>query len=97
MRWVILSNWPASVRVLRPLGKEKVTVNNEDAVPDKLTSVKTSIAPDKKAIAVTLKEISDHNEALRKRMAADGDAEAELLEEPEWAYLKRGKSSIRIK
>ena len=46
---------------------------------------------------MTLKEISDHNEALRKRMAADGDAEAELLEEPEWAYLKRGKSSIRIK
>ena len=83
--------------MLRPLGKEKVIVNNEDAVPDKLTSVKTSIAPDKNAIAVKLKEIRDHNEAVRKRIAEGEDAEGELLEEPEWAHLERGESSVRIK
>jgi hypothetical protein len=44
-----------------------------------------------------LKEIRDHNEAVRKRMAAGEDAEAELLEEPSWAHLERGESSIRIK
>lgn len=79
------------------LGKEKVIVDNEDAVPDELTAVKTCIAPDKNAIAMKLKEIRDHNEAVRKRMAAGEDAEAELLEEPEWAHLERGESSIRIK
>ena len=44
-----------------------------------------------------LKEIRDHNEAVRKRMALGEDVEAELLEEPEWAHLERGESSIRIK
>lgn len=44
-----------------------------------------------------LKEIRDNNEAVRKRMAAGEDAEAELLEEPSWAHLERGESSIRIK
>lgn len=79
------------------LGKEKVIVDNEDAVPDELTAVKTSIAPDKNAIAAKLKEIRDHNEAVRKRMAAGEDAENELIEEPAWAHLERGDSSIRIK
>jgi len=79
------------------LGKEKVIVDNEDAVPDELTAVKTSIAPDKNAIAAKLKEIREHNEAVRKRMAAGEDAEHELLPEPAWAHLERGESSIRIK
>ncbi|WP_457967701.1 siphovirus Gp157 family protein [Pseudomonas sp. R4-84] len=78
-------------------GKEKVIVDNEDAVPDELTAVKTSIAPDKNAIAAKLKEIRDHNEAVRKRMAAGEDAEHELLPEPTWAHLERGDSAIRIK
>jgi uncharacterized protein YlzI (FlbEa/FlbD family) len=78
-------------------GKEKVIVDNEDAVPDELTAVKTSIAPDKNAIAAKLKEIREHNEAVRKRMEAGEDAEAELIEEPSWAHLERGESSIRIK
>jgi endonuclease III len=79
------------------MGKEKVIVDNEDAVPDELTAVKTSIAPDKTAIAAKLKEIRDHNEAVRKRMEAGEDAEHELLPEPAWAHLERGDSSIRIK
>jgi hypothetical protein len=79
------------------LGKEKVIVDNEDAVPDELTAVKTSIAPDKNAIAAKLKEIREHNEAVRKRMSAGEDAEHELLPEPAWAHLERGESSIRIK
>ena len=79
------------------LGKEKVIVDNEDAVPDELTSVKTSIAPDKNAIAAKLKEIREHNEAVRKRMAAGEDAGHELIEEPAYAHLERGDSSIRIK
>lgn len=79
------------------MGSERVIVDNEDAVPDELTSVKSSITPDKKAIATKLKEIRDHNEAARKRMAAGEDAEHELLEEPKWAHLERGDSSIRIK
>lgn len=78
-------------------GKEKVIVDNEDAVPDELTSVKTSIAPDKNAIAAKLKEIREHNEAVRKRIAVGEDAEHELLPEPTWAHLERGDSSIRIK
>jgi len=78
-------------------GKEKVIVDNEDAVPDELTAVKTSIAPDKNAIAAKLKEIREHNEAVRKRMEAGEDAESELIEEPSWAHLERGESSIRIK
>ena len=79
------------------LGKEKVIVDNEDAVPDELTAVSTSIAPDKVAIAAKLKEIREHNESVRKRMAAGEDAEQELIEEPAWAHLERGDSSIRIK
>jgi uncharacterized protein YeeX (DUF496 family) len=79
------------------MGKEKVIVDNEDAVPDDLTAVTTNIAPDKNAIAAKLKEIREHNEAVRKRMEAGEDAEADLLEEPSWAHLERGESSIRIK
>lgn len=79
------------------MGKEKVIVDNEEALPDDLTSVSTSITPDKNAIAAKLKEIREHNEAVRKRMDAGDDAEAELLPEPSWAHLERGDSSIRIK
>ena len=79
------------------MGKEKVIVDNEDAVPDELTAVTTSIAPDKNAIAAKLKEIREHNEAVRKRMEAGEDVEADLLEEPSWAHLERGEISIRIK
>lgn len=79
------------------MGKEKVIVDNEDAVPDELTAVSTSITPDKNAIAAKLKEIREHNEAVRKRMDAGEDAEHELLPEPIWAHLERGESSIRIK
>jgi hypothetical protein len=78
-------------------GKEKVIVDNEEAVPDELTAVKTSITPDKNAIAAKLKEIREHNEAVRKRMEAGEDAEHELLPEPAWAHLERGEGSIRIK
>lgn len=79
------------------MGKEKVIVDNEDAVPDDLTAVTTNISPDKNAIAAKLKEIREHNEAVRKRVEAGEDAEAELIEEPSWAHLERGESSIRIK
>ncbi|WP_025804634.1 siphovirus Gp157 family protein [Pseudomonas chlororaphis] len=79
------------------LSPEKVIVDNEQAVPDEFVSLKSVITPDKKTIAVRLKEIRDHNETVRKRMAAGEDAEAELLEEPTWAHLERGDSSIRIK
>ncbi len=79
------------------MAPEKVIVDNEDGLPDELTVVATSINPDKKAIAAKLKEIRDHNAAVRARMAAGEDAEAELLEEPAWAHLERGESSIRIK
>ncbi|ULT72992.1 siphovirus Gp157 family protein [Pseudomonas sp. BC42] len=79
------------------LSPEKVIVDDEKAVPDEFVSLKSVITPDKKTIAVRLKEIRDHNEAVRKRMEAGEDAEAELLEEPSWAHLERGESSIRIK
>ena len=79
------------------IGKEKVVVDNEEAVPDDLTSVSTKIAPDKNAIAAKLKEIREHNEAVRKRMAAGEDCDHELIPEPAWAHLERGESSIRIK
>lgn len=79
------------------LSPEKVIVDDEKAVPDEFVSLKSVITPDKKTIAVRLKEIRDHNEAIRKRMAAGEEAEAELLEEPAWAHLERGESSIRIK
>ncbi len=79
------------------MGKEKVIVDNENAVPDDLTSVSTKIAPDKNAIAAKLKEIREHNEAVRKRMAVGEDCEHELIPEPAWAHLERGESSIRIK
>jgi hypothetical protein len=76
---------------------EKVIVDNEDALPDELTVVKSSVDPDKKAIAAKLKEIREHNETVRKRMEAGEDVEAELIEAPSWAHLERGESSIRIK
>lgn len=79
------------------MAPEKVIVDNEDALPDDLTIVKSSVDPDKKAIAAKLKEIRDHNDAVRKRIDAGEDAEADLLPEPAWAHLERGESSIRIK
>jgi hypothetical protein len=79
------------------MAPEKVIVDNEDALPDELTVVKSSVDPDKKAIAAYLKAIRDHNAAVRKRMEAGEDAEADLLPEPSWAHLERGDSSIRIK
>lgn len=78
-------------------GKERVIVDNEDAVPDELTSVSTKIAPDKNAIAARLKEIRDHNSAVQVRIEAGEDCEKELLPMPAWAHLERGDSSIRIK
>ncbi|AAY93053.2 hypothetical protein D3X12_24285 [Pseudomonas protegens] len=79
------------------LSPEKVIVDDEKAVPDEFVSLKSVITPDKKTIAVRLKEIRDHNEAVRKRMAAGEDCEHELMPEPSWAHLERGESSIRIK
>lgn len=79
------------------LAPEKVIVDKEDELPDDLTVVKTDIVADKKAIAAKLKEIRDHNEAVRKRIAAGDDAEHELIPEPNWAHLERGDSSIRIR
>lgn len=79
------------------LSPEKVIVDDEKAVPDEFVSLKSVITPDKKTIAVRLKEIRDHNEAMRKRMAAGEDCEHELMPEPSWAHLERGESSIRIK
>lgn len=76
---------------------EKVIVDSEQDVPDDYVSVSTSVAPDKKAIAARLKEIREANEAVRKRMEAGEDCEAELIPEPAWAHLERGESSIRIK
>ncbi|WP_095111256.1 siphovirus Gp157 family protein [Pseudomonas sp. Irchel 3E20] len=78
-------------------GKEKVVVDKEDELPEDFITPKTTFAPDKTAIAAKLKEIREHNEAVRKRMAAGEDAEHELLEEPKWAHLERGESSLRIK
>ncbi|WP_434706880.1 siphovirus Gp157 family protein [Pseudomonas sp. D4-18] len=78
-------------------GKEKVIVDKEDELPEDYVVPKTTFAPDKAAIAAKLKEIRDHNEAVRKRMAAGEDAEHELLPEPTWAHLERGDSAIRIK
>lgn len=79
------------------LSPEKVIVDDEKAVPDEFVSLKSVITPDKKTIAVRLKEIRDHNDAVRKRMAAGEDCEHELMPEPSWAHLERGESSIRIK
>lgn len=78
-------------------GSESVIVDKEDDLPDDFTIVKTSINPEKKAIAARLKEIREHNIAIRKRMDAGEDAEANLIPEPTWAHLERGESSIRIK
>ncbi|MNJ04571.1 hypothetical protein D3C73_1653970 [compost metagenome] len=66
-------------------------------MPDDFVSVSTVIAPDKKTIAAKLKEIRDHNAAIRVRMEAGEDVEADLIPEPTWAHLERGESSIRIK
>ncbi|MDF3163440.1 siphovirus Gp157 family protein [Pseudomonas proteolytica] len=79
------------------LAPEKVIVDKEDDIPDDFIDTKTVFSPDKRAIAAKLKEIREHNVAVRKRMAAGEDAEHELLEEPIWAHLERGDSSIRIK
>jgi len=76
---------------------EKVIVDNEQAVPDEFVTLKSVITPDKKTIAIKLKEIRDHNDAVRKRIDAGEDAEQELLPEPTWAHLERGESSIRVK
>lgn len=78
-------------------GSERVIVDKEDDLPDDFTVVNTSINPDKKAIAARLKEIRAHNEAVRARMEAGEDAEADLIPDPVWAHLERGESSIRIK
>lgn len=78
-------------------GLESVIVDKEDDLPDDFTVVKTSINTDKKAIAARLKEIREHNIAVRKRMDAGEDAEVDLIPEPTWAHLERGESSIRIK
>ncbi|GGL61727.1 hypothetical protein GCM10009091_49270 [Pseudomonas brenneri] len=79
------------------LAPEKVIVDKENDLPDDFTVVKTDIVADKNAIATRLKEIRDHNEAVRKRIQAGEDAEHELIPEPIWAHLERGESSIRIK
>jgi hypothetical protein len=79
------------------LAPEKVIVDKEDEIPDDFIETKTVFAPDKKSIAAKLKEIRDHNDAVRKRVEAGEDAEHELLPEPVWAHLERGESSIRIK
>jgi len=74
-----------------------VIVDKEDEIPDDFIETKTVFAPDKKSIAARLKEILDHNDAVRKRMNAGEDSEHVLLPEPIWAHLERGESSIRIK
>jgi hypothetical protein len=79
------------------LAPEKVIVDKEDEIPDDFIETKTVFSPDKKTIAAKLKEIRDHNAAVRKRIESGEDAEADLLEEPVWAHLERGESSIRIK
>lgn len=76
---------------------EKVVIDKEDDIPDDYVSVNTSITPDKKAIAARIKEVREHNAAIRVRIEAGEDCESELLEEPSWAHLERGESSIRIK
>lgn len=78
-------------------GVERVIVDKQDDLPDELVSVSSSITPDKKAIAAKLKEIRDHNQAVQARIEAGEDAEHELIQEPAWAHLERGDSSIRIK
>ncbi|MCU7645613.1 siphovirus Gp157 family protein [Pseudomonas piscis] len=79
------------------LAPEKVIVDKEADIPDDFIDTKTVFSPDKRAIAAKLKEVREHNAAVRKRMDAGEDAEAELLDEPTWAHLERGESSIRIK
>lgn len=76
---------------------EKVIVDKPDDLPDDLVRVKVVQDPDKKAIAAKLKADREHNEAVRKRMAAGEDCEDELIPEPGWAHLERGESSVRIK
>ena len=78
-------------------GKEKVIVDNEQALPDEMTTVATKIVPDKNAIAAKLKADREHNVAVKKRMDAGEDCEHELIPEPAWAHLERGESTIRIK
>jgi uncharacterized protein YeeX (DUF496 family) len=79
------------------LAPEKVIVDKEDEIPDDFIDTKTVFSPDKRSIAAKLKEIREHNAAVRKRIDAGEDVENELLPEPVWAHLERGESSIRIK
>ena len=79
------------------LAPERAIIDNLDAVPDELVVVRSTVDPDKKAILARLKIIRDHNAQIRQRMTAGEDVEADLLEQPNWAHLERGESSIRIK
>lgn len=79
------------------LAPERAIIDNLDEIPDELVVVSSSVDPDKKAILARLKVIRDHNTQIRQRMAAGEDVEAELMEQPAWAHLERGESSIRIK
>ena len=79
------------------LAPERAIIDNLDEIPDELVVVSSSVDPDKKAILARLKAIRDHNAQIRQRMASGEDVEAELLEQPSWAHLERGESSIRIK
>nr|BFD42944.1 hypothetical protein FFPRI1PSEUD_44430 [Pseudomonas sp. FFPRI_1] len=88
--------WPLFTITLA-LAPEKVIMDKEEDIPHDFLSTKTVFTPDKKAIAASLKDIRDHNEVVRKRIAAGEGAVAELLEEPIWSHLERGESSIRIK
>ena len=79
------------------LAPERAIIDNLDEIPDELVVVSSAVDPDKKAILARLKLIRDHNTQIRQRMAAGEDVEAELMEQPAWAHLERGESSIRIK
>ena len=79
------------------LAPERAIIDNLDEIPDELVVVSSAVDPDKKAILARLKVIRDHNTQIRQRMAAGEDVEAELMEQPAWAHLERGESSIRIK
>ena len=79
------------------LAPERAIIDNLDEIPDELVVVSSAVDPDKKAILARLKVIRDHNAQIRQRMASGEDVEAELLEQPVWAHLERGESSIRIK
>ena len=79
------------------LAPERAIIDNLDEIPNELVVVSSAVDPDKKAILARLKVIRDHNAQIRQLMAAGEDVEAELLDQPSWAHLERGESSIRIK